>query len=178
MFVPTSLIFNWQQEFEKFAPSLKVLTIHGANRVRYNHSFREYDVVLTSYGMLLSTIHFMKTFRFGYIFLDESQAIKNPDSQRYKACRLLQSKNKLVITGTPVENNTFDLYGQLSFACPGLLGNQQYFKDIDSQPIDKFGDRKRAAALQQQALQQNAFCNPFTPNQQVQRCLQRLCQNY
>lgn len=152
--VPTSLIFNWQEELGKFAPSLNVLTVHGTNRVRNNHHFQEYDVVLTSYGMLLSNIHFMKTFRFGYIFLDESQAIKNPDSQRYKACRLLQSKNKIVLTGTPIENNSFDLYGQLSFACPGLLGNQQYFKDIYSQPIDKFGDTKRAFELQQKV-------NPF-----------------
>ena len=152
--VPTSIIFNWQQELEKFAPSIKVLTIHGANRVKNNHTFKDYDVVLTSYGMLLSNIHFMKNFYFSYIFLDESQAIKNPDSQRYKACRLLQSKNKIVLTGTPIENNTFDLYGQLSFACPGLLGNQQYFKDIYSQPIDKFGDSKRSIELQQKV-------NPF-----------------
>ncbi|CAN5326322.1 hypothetical protein BH11BAC5_BH11BAC5_12460 [soil metagenome] len=152
--VPTSIIFNWQEELEKFAPSLTVLTIHGNNRVKNNHSFKDYDVVLTSYGMLVSNIHFMKSFRFGYIFLDESQAIKNPDSQRYKACRFLQSNNKIVLTGTPIENNTFDLYGQLSFACPGLLGNQQYFKDIYSQPIDKFGDSKRAAELQQKV-------NPF-----------------
>lgn len=64
--VPTSIIFNWQQELEKFAPSLNVLTIHGANRVKHNHSFKEYDVVLTSYGMLLSNIHFMKIFYFSY----------------------------------------------------------------------------------------------------------------
>ena len=152
--VPTSLIFNWQDELKKFAPSLKIFSIYGTNRVRINHAFKEYDVVLTSYGMLVSNIHFIKTFCFAYIFLDESQAIKNPDSQRYKACRLLQSKNKIVLTGTPVENNTFDLYGQLSFACPGLLGNRQYFKDIYSQPIDKFGDTKRAVELQQKI-------NPF-----------------
>lgn len=152
--VPTSLIFNWQDELKKFAPSLKIFSIYGTNRVRINHAFKEYDVVLTSYGMLVSNIHFIKTFCFSYIFLDESQAIKNPDSQRYKACRLLQSKNKIVLTGTPVQNNTFDLYGQLSFACPGLLGNRQYFKDIYSQPIDKFGDTKRAVELQQKI-------NPF-----------------
>ena len=152
--VPTSIIFNWQQELEKFAPSLKILTIHGNNRVKNNLSFNEFDVVLTSYGMLISNIHFMKSFRFNYIFLDESQAIKNPDSQRYKAARLLQSFNKIVMTGTPIENNTFDLYGQLSFACPGLLGNKQYFKDIYSQPIDKFGNSKRAVELQQKI-------NPF-----------------
>lgn len=152
--VPTSLIFNWQEELEKFAPSLKILTIQANSKLRGNSSFAVYDLVLTTYGMLLSNIHFLKTFHFSYIFLDESQAIKNPDSQRYKAARLLQSKNKIVLTGTPIENNTFDLYGQMSFACPGLLGNQQYFKDIYSQPIDKFGDSKRATQLQQKV-------NPF-----------------
>ncbi|MCW3089471.1 MAG: helicase [Ferruginibacter sp.] len=152
--VPASLIFNWQEELERFAPTLTLLTVDTTHRVKNNHSFKEYDVVLTSYGMLVSNIHFMKTFHFGYIFLDESQAIKNPDSQRYRTVKMLQSKNKMVITGTPIENNTFDLYGQLSFACPGLLGNQQYFKDIYSQPIDKFGDSKRALELQQKI-------NPF-----------------
>ena len=126
--VPTSLIFNWQNELYKFAPSLKVLIIHGSKRVRSNQSFNEYDIILTSYGMVISTIHFIKTFHFGYIFLDESQAIKNYESQRYKACKLLQSRNKLVITGTPIENNTFDLYGQLSFACPGLLAMPNILK--------------------------------------------------
>ncbi|MEO6732344.1 MAG: SNF2-related protein [Ferruginibacter sp.] len=152
--VPTSLVFNWQDELEKFAPSLKVLTIQANSKVRSNHLFKEYDIVLSTYGMLLTNIHFMKTFHFCYIFLDESQAIKNPDSQRYKAARLLRSKNKVVLTGTPIENNTYDLYGQLSFACPGLLGNAQYFKDIYAQPIDKFGDSRRAEELQQRI-------NPF-----------------
>ena len=146
--VPTSLIFNWQQEIAKFAPSLKVLTIQANSRLKNNKDFNKYDVILISYGMLVSTIHFLKTFHFHYIFLDESQAIKNPDAQRYKAVRSLQSTNKIVMTGTPIENNTYDLYGQLSFACPGLLGTQQYFKDIYAQPIDKFGDTRRAAALQ------------------------------
>ncbi|RYD85222.1 MAG: DEAD/DEAH box helicase, partial [Sphingobacteriales bacterium] len=74
--VPTSLVFNWQQELEKFAPELKVLTLYGISRVKKNTSFSSYDVVLTSYGVLLSDIHFLKTFDFSYIFLDESQAIK------------------------------------------------------------------------------------------------------
>ncbi|MEO5891584.1 MAG: SNF2-related protein [Ferruginibacter sp.] len=147
--VPATLLFNWQDELEKFAPSLKIVTVNGSNRVKNNRFFDDCDVVLTSYGLLVSDIHFMRNFRFGYIFLDESQAIKNPDSQRYKAVCLLQSKNRIVLTGTPIENNTFDLYGQLSFACPGLLGNRQYFKDIYSQPIDKFGDSKRAIELQE-----------------------------
>jgi SNF2 family DNA or RNA helicase len=81
--------------------------------------------------------------------LDESQAIKNPESKRYKAVRLLQSRNKIVLTGTPIENNTFDIYAQFSFANPGLLGNQTHFKDNYAIPIDKFKETKRAKELQQ-----------------------------
>jgi len=147
--VPTSLLFNWQEEIEKFAPSLKILTHYGAEREKSITKIHEYEIVLTTYGMILSDIRFLKNFRFNYIFLDESQAIKNPNSERYKAARLLQSRNRIVLTGTPVENNTFDLYGQLSFACPGLLGSKQYFKDIYAIPIDKFEYSKRALELQQ-----------------------------
>jgi len=147
--VPTSLLFNWQEEIEKFAPSLKVFTHYGAEREKSITKLNEFEIVLTTYGMVLSDIRFLKNFRFNYIFLDESQAIKNPNSERYKAARLLQSRNRIVLTGTPVENNTFDLYGQLSFACPGLLGSKQYFKDIYAIPIDKFEYSKRALELQQ-----------------------------
>ncbi|REC46145.1 DEAD/DEAH box helicase [Chryseobacterium pennipullorum] len=147
--VPTSLLFNWQDEISKFAPSLKVLLHYGADRLKTTSHLSDYDVVLTSYGMLLSDIRFLKTFAFNYIFLDESQTIKNPNSERYKAARLLQSRNKIVLTGTPIENSTFDLYSQLSFACPGLLGSKQSFKDIYAVPVDKFEYGKRALELQQ-----------------------------
>ena len=146
--VPTSLIHNWQHEVEKFAPSIRLHTIYGADRIKNIDAFHQYEIVLTSYGTLLADIVFLKDFVFNYIFLDESQQIKNPESQRYKATRLLKSRNKIILTGTPVENNTFDLYGQLSFACPGLLGSKQYFKEIYSAPIDMFYSSKRAAELQ------------------------------
>jgi hypothetical protein len=146
--VPTSLIYNWQQEIEKFAPSVLVRTIYGADRIKNTTEFDKYEVVLTSYGTLLADIAFLKDYAFNYIFLDESQQIKNPESQRYKALRLLKSRNKIVLTGTPVENNTFDLYGQLSFACPGLLGSKLYFKQIYSSPIDLFKSSKRVLELQ------------------------------
>ena len=146
--VPTSLIFNWQQEIQKFAPSIRLHTLYGADRVKEIHDFDRYEVILTSYGNMLSDVRFLKDYHFNYIFLDESQNIKNPSSQRYKAARLLKSRNKIAVTGTPIENNTFDLYGQLSFACPGLLGGKQYFKDIYSTPIDQFKSSIRAAELQ------------------------------
>lgn len=152
--VPTSLLFNWQREMDKFAPSLKYTCIYGANRSKNTKEFFKHDVVLTSYGTLLSDIKVFKEFAFHYIFLDESQAIKNPESQRYKAVRLLQAKNRIVMTGTPIENNTFDLYAQMSFANPGLFINQNRFKEEFSTPIDKFKDSKRAKELQQKI-------NPF-----------------
>ncbi|CAM3977036.1 DEAD/DEAH box helicase [Mucilaginibacter galii] len=147
--VPTSLIFNWQAEVAKFAPTLKLHTIYGADRIKSINDFDAYDIILTSYGTLLADVMFLKEYTFNYIFLDESQNIKNPDSQRYKAVRLLKARNRIAITGTPIENNTFDLYSQLSFACPGLLGSKQYFKDIYSQPIDMFKVSKRRDELQQ-----------------------------
>lgn len=147
--VPTSLIFNWQAEVAKFAPTLKLHTIYGADRIKSINDFDAYDIILTSYGTLLADVMFLKEYTFNYIFLDESQNIKNPDSQRYKAVRLLKARNRIAITGTPIENNTFDLYSQLSFACPGLLGSKQYFKDIYSQPIDMFKVSKRCDELQQ-----------------------------
>ncbi|MFC4212683.1 DEAD/DEAH box helicase [Pedobacter lithocola] len=146
--VPASLIFNWKAEVEKFAPSITVKTIYGNDRIKNTDTFNDFEIILTSYGTLLSDIRYLKDFHFNYIFLDESQNIKNPESQRYKTVRMLQSRNKVALTGTPVENNTFDLYGQLSFACPGLFGSKQQFADLYSTPIDQFKDSKRATELQ------------------------------
>lgn len=147
--VPASLVFNWRLEIQKFAPSLKVLTLYGPQRLQSNKQFNEYQIILTSYGTLLSDVYWLKEFRFNYIFLDESQWIKNPDSQRFKAVRLLNARNRVTITGTPIENNTFDLYSQFAFACPGLLGNREQFKQLFSVPIDQFKDKKRSEELQQ-----------------------------
>ncbi|MDF2191854.1 DEAD/DEAH box helicase [Paraflavitalea sp. CAU 1676] len=147
--VPSTLIFNWQQEVERFAPSIKICTVHGAGRIKNTESFEEYELILTSYGTLLSDISFLKDYTFNYVFLDESQNIKNPETQRYKSVRLLNARNRIAITGTPIENNTFDLFSQLSFACPGLLGSKQYFKDVFSVPIDSFKNSKRAIELHQ-----------------------------
>ncbi len=146
--VPTSLIFNWQAELAKFAPSLRLHTFYGQEKMEGIEGFDSFEIILTTYGTLLSDILLLKKCRFNYIVLDESQNIKNPTSQRYQAACLLQSRNRLVLTGTPLENNTMDLYGQLSFASPGLLGSLQLFKDLYAIPIDKFADSKRALELQ------------------------------
>jgi SNF2 family DNA or RNA helicase len=145
--VPTSLMFNWLDEFSRFSPSLNIASHYGNAKLNSKAELKQFDVVLTTYGTLLSDLHFLKSIAFNYIILDESQAIKNPESQRYRAARMLVSRNKIVLTGTPIENNTYDLYGQLSFVCPGLLGSKNYFKDIYAEPIDKFKDSRRAEEL-------------------------------
>lgn len=134
---PTSLIFNWKNEIEKFCPSLKMLVFVGTNRIENKDNFSKYDLIISTYGSLLNDVEFIKDFKFNYIILDESQAIKNPNSKRYKAVRLLNSYNRLVLTGTPIENNTFDLYAQMNFINPGLLGNMTHFKTQFSDAIDK-----------------------------------------
>ncbi len=146
--LPTSLLFNWQSELERFAPGLRVHLLYGAGRERCTKGFEDVDVVLTTYGTLLSDSNYLRRYAFGYVILDEAQQIKNTDSQSYRAVRLLQARNRLSVTGTPIENNTLDLFAQVSFVNPGLLGNRRYFRDVYSNPIDVFEDRRRSAELQ------------------------------
>ncbi len=146
--LPTSLLFNWQRELEKFAPSLKFIVLHGNNRNTNAVDFNAVNVVITTYGTMLSDIEILRKTRFNLVILDESQAIKSPSSKRYKAARLLNGRQHLAMTGTPIENNTFDLYAQLSFAIPGLLGSAKRFSDEFAVPIDKFQDSGRAKELQ------------------------------
>ncbi|KAA3624741.1 MAG: hypothetical protein DWQ02_22710, partial [Bacteroidetes bacterium] len=152
--IPTSLLFNWENEIQKFAPSLKYLIHYGTDRRRDTREFSDYDLIITSYGIMVKDIEMLSAYEFNYIVLDESQAIKNPASLRYKAACLLKAKNRLTMTGTPVENNTFDLYAQINFLNPGFLGTQPFFKDQYSVPIDREGDEERAAELQK-------LINPF-----------------
>ncbi len=145
--VPTSLIFNWSEELKKFCPGLRMLNLTGGDRRRKSDDFNKYDLVITTYGTLLRDIEFLKEHEFEYIVLDESQAIKNPNSKRYKAVRMLRAHNRLVLTGTPIENNTFDLYAQMTFVNPGLLGTMANFKKEYATPVDKNKDADVADEL-------------------------------
>jgi SNF2 family DNA or RNA helicase len=147
--VPTTLMFNWENEINKFSPSLKVYFHYGVNRVKDTKVFKGHDLVITTYGMVANDIEWLKKFTFNYVILDESQAIKNPLSMRFKAVCVLSAKNKLTMTGTPIENNTFDLFAQMQFVNPGLLGTTKSFKEQYSQPIDKDANPERAAELRQ-----------------------------
>jgi non-specific serine/threonine protein kinase len=145
--VPRSLLVNWRREAEKFTPGLRILEYHGQMRAKDPAVFDDYDLVLTTYGIVIKDIELFRNYRFHYAILDESQAIKNPLSQSAKACRLLQSDHRLVMTGTPVENSTFELWSQFAFLNPGLLGNLEYFKSQIGGPIEKEGDLETAQFL-------------------------------
>lgn len=137
---PTSLMFNWLAEIEKFAPKLKVLSFIGPNRHELIKEIPKNDIILTTYGSIIKDVETHIKIDYNYVILDESQAIKNPQSQRFKAVRLLKSKNRLALTGTPIENNTFDLYSQFSFLNPGIFGSIKHFKSTFSEAIDKDQD--------------------------------------
>ncbi|SIS60230.1 DEAD/DEAH box helicase [Belliella pelovolcani] len=152
--MPTSLIYNWELEARKFTPGLKVLVYTGTQRIKDNTRFAKYDLVLTSYGITRLDVDIFKGFYFNYVILDESQAIKNPGSIIAKAVNELNCRHKLILTGTPVENGTMDLWSQMNFINTGLLGNQNMFKKQFLLPIEKKNDMDKAAKL-------HAMIKPF-----------------
>ena len=147
LIMPTSLIYNWEKEAQKFTPSLKILTYTGTNRDKNTEQFDKYDVVLTSYGIVRIDIDLLKNYRFNYVILDESQAIKNPSSNITNAVMQLNSRSRLVLTGTPLENSTMDLWSQMTFINPGILGNQHSFKNEFQIPIEKKADEMKLKRL-------------------------------
>jgi SNF2 family DNA or RNA helicase len=145
--VPKSLLYNWSAELDKFCPSLTYLHYHGSDRRLNQLDFENVDLVITTYNTVALDLVALKAFNFNYIVLDESQAIKNPTSKRYKSVCMLQARNRLVVTGTPIENNTFDLYAQFNFLNPGFFGSQKDFKDKYANEIDGKNDIARAEEL-------------------------------
>jgi SNF2 family DNA or RNA helicase len=152
--MPTSLVYNWVNEALKFAPSLRVLVYTGTYRDKNVEQFADYDLVLTSYGIVRLDAELLKTYKFDYVILDESQAIKNPGSTTSQAVRHLFSRHRLILTGTPVENSTMDLWSQMSFINPGLLGSQTFFRKEFLKPIEKEKDELKTRRL-------HALIKPF-----------------
>jgi non-specific serine/threonine protein kinase len=145
--LPRSLLVNWQREAAHFTPELIVHRHFGSGRSNKIADLNNYDLVLTTYGTMLRDIELLMKYKFHYVILDESQAIKNPLAKRSKAARLLNSHHRLVLTGTPVENSTFELWSQFAFLNPGLLGNLEYFKKEFGNPIERQGDESASEFL-------------------------------
>lgn len=144
---PTSLIFNWETELDKFCPTLKYHTYYGSLRSFDDEHFEKFDIILSSYGVVRQDIEYLAKFNWHYVILDESQAIKNPDAQVTKSLQLLKAKNRLILSGTPVQNNTYDLFAQFNFINAGFLGNREFFKREFATPIDKFGEKLKSEQL-------------------------------
>lgn len=140
---PTTLIYNWENEIKKFTSELSYHIHHGATRNRDREHFSRYNVIITTYGTLRSDIKLLTTLEFDYLLLDESQAIKNPQSKVTRAASLLNAKNRLCMSGTPLQNNTFDIFAQMNFLNPGMLGSMEHFRQEFAIPIDKFGEDDR-----------------------------------
>ena len=145
--LPTSLIYNWEMEARKFTPSLKIFNYTGTHREKNVEQFEGYDLVLTSYGTARIDVDCLKNYFFNYVILDESQAIKNPDSIIAKSVKELRCQHRLVLSGTPVENSTLDLWSQMNFANPGLLGDQAFFRNQFLNPIEKQQDEAKLKRL-------------------------------
>ncbi|HVF97082.1 MAG TPA: DEAD/DEAH box helicase, partial [Flavisolibacter sp.] len=140
---PTTLIYNWENEIKKFTPSLEYYIHHGSLRSRQLDELLKHHVIITTYGTLRSDIKLFTQIKLDYVILDESQAIKNPQSKVTKAASLLNAKNRLCMSGTPLQNNTFDIYAQMNFLNPGMLGSVEFFRQEFAVPIDKFGEQEQ-----------------------------------
>jgi superfamily II DNA or RNA helicase len=144
---PTTLIYNWENEIKKFTPNLTYKIHHGGARTRNREELLDHDVTITTYGTLRSDIKLLLSVEFDYVILDESQAIKNPASKVTKAAGLLNAKHRLCMSGTPLQNNTFDVFAQMNFLNPGMLGTMEFFRQEFAIPIDKFGEQDRKEHL-------------------------------
>ena len=145
--LPTSLVYNWELEAKKFAPKLKVFNYTGAFRDKNIEQFTGFDLVISTYGTIRNDAEMLKDYYFHYIILDESQSIKNPSSVIAKEIVKLKSRHKLILTGTPIENSTSDLWSQMNFVNPGLLGTLSFFKNEFLIPIEKRNDTRKAQRL-------------------------------
>lgn len=152
--MPLSLIHNWEEEVRTTTPELRVMRHIGIHRNFSKEVFAKHDIILTTYGVARNDIEKLSSFDFKFIFLDESQYIKNPESKIFHAVSRLSAQQRFVLTGTPIENSLIDLWSQLTFVNPGLLGDLRFFRNKFYQPIEKHGSESSEKKFHQ-------IINPF-----------------
>jgi len=145
--LPTSLVFNWQAEAQRMAPSLRVLALQGAQRAESFAQMAEVDIVLTTYPLLWRDLAVLEQQIFHLLILDEAQTVKNASSRAADAVRRLRARHRLCITGTPLENNLGELWAQFDFLMPGFLGDMRSFTRLWRKPIEVNGETLRAQLL-------------------------------
>jgi len=144
---PTSVLPNWIAEAKKFSPDLRILALHGAERLTSFKEIYEHDVVVTTYPLLHRDKHQLGKKQWHVVVLDEAQFIRNPDTLAAQAAFQLKSSYRICLTGTPVENHLGDLWSQFHFLIPGYLSDQKTFHTYFRQPIEKYGDTHRQKLL-------------------------------
>ena len=147
--LPTSLIANWQAEAARFAPSLRVLTLQGTARKRDFARIAEHDVVFTTYPLLWRDIATLQAQAWHLLILDEAQMVKNAGSRAAAALRKLQTRHRLCVTGTPLENHLGELWAHFDLLMPGFLGDARSFARQWRKPIEENGETLRAELLAQ-----------------------------
>ncbi|NLZ47509.1 MAG: ATP-dependent helicase [Clostridiales bacterium] len=149
---PTSLIYNWYRETEKFAPQLKVIVIAGSPKEREElmANIQDYDMVITSYPLIRRDIENYKKITFKYCILDEAQHIKNPLSQNSYAVKSINAEGYFALTGTPLENSLTELWSIFDFIMPGYLFNHHKFIEKYEIPIVREEDEEVLATLNKQ----------------------------
>ncbi len=145
--LPSSLLFNWAQEILKFAPHFSVVKYVGADRNKVTPYLETYDIILTTYTTLSRDISSLKKVNFTYLIIDESQQIKNKDSKIFRDINEVNALHKISLSGTPIENSLSDLWSQMQFINPGMLGNFPFFKEHFKIPIEKHQDQERTEEL-------------------------------
>lgn len=151
---PASLLHNWEQELNKYLPSKKACVYRGPGRDFDAFMSGDEDLLIVSYGTARMDIEKLSSYQWRVAIIDESHHIKNARANITKAVSLINAVNKVALSGTPVMNNTFDLYAQLNFVLPGLLGSKHFFHNEYVIPIDKEGDQSKMTALRN-------LTNPF-----------------
>lgn len=145
--MPTSLIPNWLDEAARFTPQLKVLALHGATRQKDFINLAEYDLVLTTYALLPRDLEVLQPQVWSVLILDEAQNIKNPLSKAAQAARDLEARQRLCLSGTPLENHLGELWSLFHFLLPGWLGDSKTFNRDYRTPIEKHGNIERMQHL-------------------------------
>ena len=144
---PTSLVANWLAEAGRFAPSLRVLALHGRDRAQHFGGIGRHDLVITTYPLLIRDHAVLTEQEWHILVLDEAQTIKNPQAGTAKLAGRLRARQRLCLSGTPLENHLGELWSLFHFLMPGFLGDQQSFRRLWRTPIERGGDAQRQALL-------------------------------
>ncbi|MCL6460718.1 MAG: DEAD/DEAH box helicase family protein [Flavobacterium micromati] len=145
--MPSSLVFNWYKEARKFTPHFRRIQYIGNDRKLLARKLEKYDLVFTTYAVVSRDISILEKYNFRYLILDESQYIKNKNSKIFKAINQIKASHKIALSGTPIENSLDDLWSQMQFINPNILGSYAFFAENYKIPIEKKQDKSSLLEL-------------------------------